>query len=73
MDIPGLGVTGLAPGVANMPAEGTEVIVGLRPEHVELVPGQEVLDVTLTEALGGVSYAYLQGPTGETLHRRGTR
>lgn len=51
----------------TMPAEGTDVIVGLRPEHALLDPSGETFTVELTEALGGISYAYLTSPTGETL------
>ena len=51
----------------TMPAEGTEVFVGLRPEHALLDPSGETFTVELTEALGGISYAYLTSPTGETL------
>ena len=50
----------------RMPADGTEVVLGIRPEHLELVSG-ETHSVELTEALGGVSYAYLAGSTGERM------
>jgi lactose/L-arabinose transport system ATP-binding protein len=43
------------------------VIVGLRPEHAELDRSGDTFTVELTEALGGVSYAYLTSKTGETL------
>ncbi len=58
-----------------LPAEGMEVIVGLRPEHAELDPSGDTFRVELTEALGGVSYAYLTAKTGETLifEERGDR
>ena len=51
---------------ATLPAEGTALTIGLRPEHLERVPG-DTLSVELTEALGGVSYAYLTSATGERL------
>ena len=51
----------------TLPAEGTEVIVGLRPEHADVDPAGDTFRVELTEALGGVSYAYLTAKTGETL------
>ena len=51
----------------RLPPDGTEVIVGLRPEHATVVPTGETFKVELTEALGGVSYAYLTANTGETL------
>lgn len=46
--------------------DGQEVLVGLRPEHLELKPGS-THRVDLTESLGGVSYAHLIGPDGEKL------
>ncbi|PWJ15085.1 ABC transporter ATP-binding protein [Jannaschia seohaensis] len=50
----------------TLPSEGAEVVVGMRPEHLELSQGGS-LTVDLTEALGGVSYAYLTASTGEKL------
>ena len=64
VEVPALGTT-IAPPVA-LPADGTAVIVGLRPEHLEMTPGGAAT-VDLTEALGGVSYAYLSAPSGERL------
>ena len=58
--------TALAP-PATLPAEGTAVTLGLRPEHLEVDPDGDTHRVDLTEALGGVSYAYLTGGTGEKL------
>ncbi|WP_420862406.1 ABC transporter ATP-binding protein [Algirhabdus cladophorae] len=49
------------------PADGTAVEMGVRPEHLTLVRGGGDLTVDLTEALGGVSYAYLSTPTGERI------
>ncbi|MGX9354550.1 ABC transporter ATP-binding protein [Roseobacteraceae bacterium S113] len=55
----GLGVDVPAPaGVTS----GQKVEVGLRPEHITLQPG-DTHKVELTEALGGVSYAYLVSQT----------
>ncbi len=51
---------------ANLPAEGSEVVLGLRPEHMELTPG-DGLRVDLTEALGGVSYTHIVAGSGEKL------
>ncbi len=64
VEVPGL-QTSVTPAV-TLPAEGTEVIVGMRPEHFEVGAG-DVLSVDLTEALGGVSYAYLTADTGEKI------
>ncbi len=49
---------------AQLPAEGTKVTLGLRPEHLTIDPAGETHSVELTEALGGVSYAYLTDATG---------
>ena len=61
----GLGQS-VAPPVA-LPPDGSDVILGLRPEHVSIDPGGNTHTVDLTEALGGVSYAYLTAPSGEKL------
>jgi lactose/L-arabinose transport system ATP-binding protein len=59
------------PGLArSLPAElraSGAVEVGLRPEHITLDPAGESHTVELTEALGGVSYAYLRASTGERI------
>ena len=65
VEIPGLAQTAHPP--LSLPPAGTKVIAGLRPEHLELDPAGDVLTVELTEALGGISYAYLTAPTGERL------
>ena len=49
----------------SLPPAGTRVKVGLRPEHLTVAPDGSTHRVELTEALGGVSYAYLVSPTGE--------
>ena len=50
---------------AVLPPSGARVSVGLRPEHITLDPAGTTHRVSLTEALGGVSYAYLESVTGE--------
>ena len=50
-----------------LPSDGSEVIIGLRPEHVAIDPNGDTHSVDLTEALGGVSYAYLTSATGEKM------
>ncbi|WP_136645621.1 ABC transporter ATP-binding protein [Tabrizicola sp. YIM 78059] len=60
---------GLAATVATsaaLPGAGTEVTVGLRPQHLRIGQG-DTHRVDLTEALGGVSYVHLTAPTGEKL------
>ncbi|MEM1074779.1 MAG: sn-glycerol-3-phosphate ABC transporter ATP-binding protein UgpC [Pseudomonadota bacterium] len=52
---------------ANLPSVGTQVSLGVRPEHIEVTPGAGALNAELSEALGGVSYLYLDAPTGERI------
>ncbi len=65
IDAPGLG-TRFAPPV-RLPAEGSPVSLGLRPQHLGLHMAGRTHRVEMTEALGGISYVYLTGPTGERL------
>ena len=51
----------------SIPAAGTKVILGVRPEHIEIDRSADTLAVDLTEALGGVSYDYLMSETGEKI------
>ena len=46
---------------------GNDVALGIRPEFIELDPSGDTHTVELTEALGGVSYAYLRSVNGERL------
>ncbi|SDY75294.1 carbohydrate ABC transporter ATP-binding protein, CUT1 family [Jannaschia faecimaris] len=64
VEVPGLQTT-VTPAV-TLPAEGTDVILGMRPEHLSVEDG-DTLTVDLTEALGGVSYAYLTTDTEEKI------
>jgi lactose/L-arabinose transport system ATP-binding protein len=41
------------------------VTVGLRPQHLTVDPAGATHRVEITEALGGVSYMHVSGPTGE--------
>lgn len=50
----------------SLPATGTGVVIGLRPQTLRLVDGS-THRVDLTEALGGVSLIHLTAPTGEKL------
>ncbi|MBM7066293.1 ABC transporter ATP-binding protein [Actibacterium sp. 188UL27-1] len=65
VDTPGAGGALALP--MNLPESGRKVTVGMRPEHVQIDPAGDTHLVELTEALGGVSYAYLTAPTGEKL------
>ncbi len=51
----------------TVPAEMTNVTLGIRPEHIEVDRTGETCTVDLTEALGGVSYSYLLTPNGDKL------
>lgn len=51
----------------NLPAEGTDVIMGVRPEHIDVSMGQGQLKAELSEALGGVSYLHLDTLSGERI------
>ena len=62
---PGLGAQTLRV-PARLPEAGTEVTVGVRPQHLALAEGDSHL-VDLVERLGGVSYAYLVAATGDRL------
>lgn len=51
----------------NLPEEGAVVELGLRPEHLIINPEGNTHSIEMTESLGGVSYAYLIGVTGEKI------
>jgi len=66
----GVAVAGLKTTVATeiaVPSSGQAVTAGLRPEHIEIDLSGDTHTVELTEALGGVSYAYLTCDTGEKM------
>jgi lactose/L-arabinose transport system ATP-binding protein len=65
VEVPALGRSVAVP--VGVPGEGTELIVGLRPEHLEIDRAGEGLRVELTEALGGVSYTHLMAGSGEAV------
>ncbi|MDE3239701.1 MAG: sn-glycerol-3-phosphate ABC transporter ATP-binding protein UgpC [Paracoccaceae bacterium] len=64
--VPGLGDAHLDLPV-SLPGEGSKVTLGLRPQHLSLDPNGATHRVEMAEALGGVSYLYLTGPTGERM------
>jgi lactose/L-arabinose transport system ATP-binding protein len=51
---------------AALPASGTEVVIGLRPQQLRVTAGA-THKVEITEALGGVSFIHLTAPSGERL------
>jgi lactose/L-arabinose transport system ATP-binding protein len=65
VEVPGLGRTVAVD--AQLPAKGTEVTLGVRPEHLEVQRGEGAMKAELSEALGGVSYLHLVTPTGERI------
>ena len=65
VDVPGLETSVDLP--VTLPAEGTAVEIGLRPEHLTLDPTGTTHCIEMTESLGGVSYAYLKGTSGEKI------
>ena len=52
---------------ATLPDGANSAIVGIRPQALEIRPGESGLSVELSERLGGVSYDYLRTPTGERI------
>jgi lactose/L-arabinose transport system ATP-binding protein len=64
VDVPALKRTVNVP--VSLPSSGTGVVFGIRPEHIEIVEG-DTHSIELTEALGGVSYDYVQSDNGERL------
>ena len=51
----------------RLPADGTKVELGIRPEHLRIDPEGQGFRLDLIEKLGGISYAYLHAGTGERL------
>jgi lactose/L-arabinose transport system ATP-binding protein len=50
-----------------LPADGKQVLVGLRPQHLTAHTGASGLWVDICEHLGGVCYLYMSTPTDERL------
>jgi len=64
--VPGLGDREIAPQVA-LPATGSEVTIGLRPQALGVHEAESPIVVDIRERLGGVAYDYLKTPTGERI------
>ncbi len=62
--VSGLGGNGVTPNV-NLPANGTKIALGVRPQDITIDPSGNTHGVELSEHLGGVSYVYLRAKTGE--------
>ena len=65
VDVPALQRTVIQEG--NLGPDGSDVVLGIRPEFIELDPAGDIHTVELTEALGGVSYAYLRSKNGDRI------
>ena len=51
----------------TLPTDGTPVELGLRPEDLAIDINGDTHSIEMTESLGGVSYAYLVGASGEKI------
>jgi lactose/L-arabinose transport system ATP-binding protein len=49
----------------SLPPKGSSVFVGVRPQNMSITHGSGKFSVDIIEQLGGVSYVYLNAPTGE--------
>jgi lactose/L-arabinose transport system ATP-binding protein len=66
LKVPGLNnIT--VPFKATLPANGTELVVGIRPQHFVQSDQENPFKVDIIEHLGGVSYVHLHTATGEKL------
>ncbi len=65
VDAPGLGIR--FDGIVPAGHDDMALSVGARPEHITIDPSGDTHKVELVESLGGVSFAYLTGPTGERI------
>ncbi len=54
-------------GVIAPAYSGKKVTVGMRAEHLSIDPAGDTHVVDMTESLGGVSFVYLKGETGERI------
>ncbi|MEP6065869.1 MAG: sn-glycerol-3-phosphate ABC transporter ATP-binding protein UgpC [Paracoccaceae bacterium] len=64
--VPALGGA-IIPTEVALPAIGSNITVGLRPQALLLKPGSGDIKLELRERLGGVAYDYLRCATGERL------
>ncbi len=60
-------LTEALPVTGSVPPGSTRVVLGIRPEHIEVDRSGDTCKVDLTEALGGVSYTYLITPNDDRL------
>mmetsp|Transcript_23165 Transcript_23165/g.39613 ORF Transcript_23165/g.39613 Transcript_23165/m.39613 type:complete len:157 (+) Transcript_23165:2-472(+) len=64
--VPALSDT-VIPTTVALPAPGSAVTVGMRPQDMELTAAPSAIKLDIRERLGGVAYDYLTTPTGERL------
>ncbi|MEP3048049.1 MAG: sn-glycerol-3-phosphate ABC transporter ATP-binding protein UgpC [Roseibium sp.] len=64
VSVPGFGGLNIPTTVA-LPASGEKVIVGVRPQHLQITDAAEGAKVDLSEQLGGVAYSYVICSSGE--------
>ncbi len=64
--VPGLGELQL-PVPAGLKSNAPKVIVGIRPQHIDVDPDGDSHMVEHSESLGGVSYVYLRSKSGDRL------
>ena len=60
----GLGNNAATPNI-KLPADGTDIALGVRPQDITIDPDGDTHGVELSEHLGGVSYVYLRATSGE--------
>lgn len=65
INVPGFGLEGLA--TPTELGDRSDVIVGVRPQHMSVNPDGNSHLVEHSESLGGVSYVYLRADSGERL------
>lgn len=51
--------------VAALPSDGTQVVPGVRPQHLTMDETGDSHQIDITESMGGVSYVYLNADNGE--------
>ncbi|WP_323764921.1 sn-glycerol-3-phosphate ABC transporter ATP-binding protein UgpC [Marinovum sp.] len=55
------------PATVALPAEGSEVILGIRPQHLSVREAESPVRIDIRERLGGVAYDYLISASGERI------
>ena len=66
VSVPALGGEDIETSV-TLPATGSDIIVGLRPQELGVHHEDSPITVDIRERLGGVAYDYLSTPTGERI------